>query len=116
MQAFRLGTEPGSSRKALIGLLLIAAYVGTDWVSLALAGIGHVPPFWPCNAFLAALVVLVADDRRLRPMLLAAVVCSLPVFLTHAPSFRFGLVRAGINAGEGCGAGTGAVCWRCGAG
>jgi signal transduction histidine kinase/ActR/RegA family two-component response regulator len=101
MQALTLGAVPGSSRKALIGFALVAAYAIAGWVSLDFGGPGRIPPFWICNAFIAALAVLVFDDRRLRPLIAFAVVCSLPSFLTFSPSVRFALVRAGLNAGEG---------------
>jgi signal transduction histidine kinase/ActR/RegA family two-component response regulator len=101
MQALKLGAVPGLSRKALTGFALVAAYVVSDWVSLGFGGRGRVPPFWICNAFIAALVVLVFDDRRLRPLIAVAVVCSLPAFVVFAPSAPMGLFRAALNAGEG---------------
>ena len=101
MQALKLGAVPGSSRKALIGLVLIAAYVASTWASLDFGGRDRVPPFWICNAFIAALVVLVFDDRRLRPLFAVAVACSLLPFLLYAPSVLMGLLRAVLNAAEG---------------
>ena len=105
MQALKPGAFPGVSRKALIGLALIAAYGGSCWASLGLVGAGRIPPFWICNAFIAALVVLVFDDRRWRPLIAVAVVGSLPAFLAYAPSVPMGLLRAALNAGEGIVAG-----------
>ena len=110
MRALKPGVEAGVSRKALTAFLLVAAYAITDWTSLALGGKGHVPPFWLCNAFVAALVVLYRDERwRLTRLLLAAWVCSLPAFLYFSPSTPFALVRTILNLGEGVATGLLAV-------
>jgi signal transduction histidine kinase/ActR/RegA family two-component response regulator len=101
MQAFRLGAEgeppKGSGTAAALG----AAYLLALWGSLSVATPDHVPLFWLCNAFIAAMVVLVEDRRVLTLAAGLAAVLSLLLFRATMPSWSFAFNRAAANLIEG---------------
>ena len=99
MTAFRLQPD-AAARKALIGLLLCAGYTLSLWGSLRLIGKDAVPPFWPSNAFLAAMVILL-PRRLLLPCIGFAAVCATAFIMPRADAPTLGLVRVVFNMGEG---------------
>jgi signal transduction histidine kinase/ActR/RegA family two-component response regulator len=100
MRALRLRPNRDDTSKALIGVLLSIAYVLTLWASLALLGRGAVPPFWPCNALIAAMVVLL-DRRMLWACLAFCALCSLPLLTLSSRGWDIGVLRVVFNVGEG---------------
>ncbi|MDB5459069.1 MAG: integral rane sensor hybrid histidine kinase [Caulobacteraceae bacterium] len=99
MRAFRLPINKVDPRQARIAVALCGAYVLTTWASFSLSG-RAVPPFWPCNAFIAAAVVLLGR----RPMWLCVFACtlgSLPLMIANSTNLDFGVLRVMLNVGEG---------------
>jgi signal transduction histidine kinase/CheY-like chemotaxis protein len=100
MRALGFRANDNGSPEALTGALLCIAYVLTLWASLALLGKGVVPPFWPCNAFIAVMVVLL--ERRLLLLCLAfCALCSLPLMTLNSRGWDIGAIRVVFNVGEG---------------
>ena len=92
------------SRKALTGAFLCAAYLLTLAASLALTLRGGIPPFWPCTAFIAAMVLLV-DRRVLWVGLAVAAAGSTPLLMHYSPTWQIAVFRVVFNLGEGVMAG-----------
>ncbi|HEY4031306.1 MAG TPA: histidine kinase dimerization/phospho-acceptor domain-containing protein, partial [Caulobacteraceae bacterium] len=93
-------TPRHAARAAVLGL----AYVFTLWASLSLNE-HQWPVFWVCNAFIAAMVLLLEGSPVLWMMLGAAAVVSVPFFHLTSPSWGNALLRVALNLGEGIGAG-----------
>jgi signal transduction histidine kinase/CheY-like chemotaxis protein len=93
-------TPRHAKRAAVLGL----AYVLALWASLALID-NHWPTFWVCNAFVAAMVLLLEGSPLLWMSLAAAAV--LTTFFLHmtAPTWANAALRMPFNLGEGVAAG-----------
>ncbi len=93
-------TQDGVARQALTGVLLCVAYAAALWVSLKLIGRDAVPPFWPSNAVIAAMVLLL--ERRVLWACMAAVVVSTAVLMLATSDFAaLALMRVMFNVAEG---------------
>ncbi len=92
-------TPRHATRAAVLGL----GYVFALWASVALID-DHWPAFWVCNAFVAAVVVLLEGSPLLWMMLAGAVVISVPVFHLASP-WNTAVLRVALNLGEGTVAG-----------
>jgi signal transduction histidine kinase/ActR/RegA family two-component response regulator len=104
MRGFKLQLEGVDSRKAPTAAFLCAAYLLTLGASLALAPRSGIPPFWPCTAFIAAMVLLL--DRRLLWIGLAvALVGSAPLLMRYSPTWQIAAFRVVFNLAEGVMAG-----------
>ena len=83
-------------QKVAIAAFLCAAYGLTVWAGLDFAGSRAGPAIWPCNGFLAAILVLL----EWRLALIAFGVCaagSLPLFLAHSSNIAFDFSRYLMN-------------------
>jgi signal transduction histidine kinase/ActR/RegA family two-component response regulator len=87
-----------------LGVLLSVAFVASQWACLQLTGGMSVPPFWPCNAFLAAIVVTM-DRRVLWPCVAVCSVVSLPLMAQYTGGVEGGVIRLAANLAEGLTAG-----------
>ncbi|MGZ6013283.1 MAG: ATP-binding protein [Caulobacteraceae bacterium] len=93
-------TPRHATRAAALG----AAYLVALWASLSLID-NHWPVFWVCNAFIAAMVLVLEGSPVLWLALGAAAVASAPFFHMAAPSWPNALLRVALNLGEGVAAG-----------
>jgi hypothetical protein len=100
MRALGFRANDNGSPEALTGALLCIAYVLTLWASLALLGRGAVPPFWPCNAFIAVMVLLL-ERRLLLVCVVFCTLCSLPLMTLSSRGWDVGAIRVVFNVGEG---------------
>jgi len=100
MSGFKLPLEGIDSRKTLIGAFLCAAYLLTLGASLALTPRGGIPPFWPCTAFIAAMVLLL-ERRLLWAGLAVALVGSAPLLMHYSMNWETAAFRVVFNLGEG---------------
>ena len=105
MKAILRWTDLPQPRDVQLGVLLSAAFVASQWACLQLTGGTGVPPFWPCNAFLAALVVTVADRRLLWLFVAACAAVSLPMMARYTNGLEGGIIRVAANVCEGLTAG-----------
>ena len=87
------------------GVLLSVAFVVSQWACLQLTKGLSVPPFWPCNAFLAAIVVMIADRRLMWLCVAICAAVSLPLLARYTNGLEGGLVRVAANVSEGLSAG-----------
>jgi signal transduction histidine kinase/CheY-like chemotaxis protein len=102
MQAFiRLGAIPALPKKAGAAAILTLGYLIALWASLSLTTSDRVPLFWLCNAFIAAMVVMLDDSPVLRPTLVLTGLLSIPVFRANTPDYAFALTRTALNMSEG---------------
>jgi signal transduction histidine kinase/ActR/RegA family two-component response regulator len=79
-----------------IAAFLCAAYGVTVWAGLQFAGSRAGPAIWPCNGFLAAMVVLLEWRLALTCFGICAA-GSLPLFLSHSINIPFDLCRFLLN-------------------
>jgi signal transduction histidine kinase/ActR/RegA family two-component response regulator len=93
-------TPRHAARAAVLGL----SYVIALWASLSLID-NHWPTFWVCNAFIAAMVLLLEGSPVLWFMLGAAAMASAPFLHMTASSWPNALLRTFLNLGEGVMAG-----------
>jgi signal transduction histidine kinase/CheY-like chemotaxis protein len=93
-------TPRHAARAAVLGL----SYVFALWASVSLID-NHWPTFWVCNAFIAAMVVLLEGSPVLWFMLGAAAAASTPFLHLSAPTWPNALLRMVLNLGEGVVAG-----------
>ncbi len=93
-------TPRHAARAAVLGL----TYIFALWASLSLID-NHWPVFWVCNAFIAAMVLLLEGSPVLWMMLGAVAVASAPFFHVAAPNWPNALLRVALNLGEGVAAG-----------
>jgi signal transduction histidine kinase/ActR/RegA family two-component response regulator len=93
-------TPRHATRAAALGL----SYIFALWASLALID-DHWPAFWVCNAFMAAMVLLLEGSPLLWIMLGVAAVAATPIFHLFSPTWATALLRMGLNLGEGVVAG-----------
>jgi signal transduction histidine kinase/ActR/RegA family two-component response regulator len=93
-------TPRHAARAAVLGL----AYVIALWASLSLLD-EHWPVFWVCNAFIAAMVLVLEGSPALWIILGAAAVASVPFFRVAAPDWTSAVLRVALNLGEGVTAG-----------
>jgi signal transduction histidine kinase/CheY-like chemotaxis protein len=104
MKAFvRLASEippRHAARAPALGL----AYVFALWAGLSLND-HHWPAFWVCNAFIAAMVLVLEGSPALWLILGATAVASLPFFHQTSASWGNALLRVALNLGEGVAAG-----------
>jgi signal transduction histidine kinase/ActR/RegA family two-component response regulator len=104
MKAIKRLAAEITPRHAVRAAVLGQAYVFAVWASVALID-DHWPAFWVCNAFVAAMVVLLEDSPLLWIMLGAAAVVSAPLLHLASPSWGTTLLRTALNLGEGIVAG-----------
>src|SRR3569832_1439884 len=104
MQAIRRLAGDITPRHARRAAVLGIAYVLAIWASLALID-NHWPAFWVCNAFVAAMVLLL-EGSALLPISLVAVAVVSTIFLhMTAPTWGNAMLRMMFNLGEGMVAG-----------
>ncbi len=104
-----LGQEQDADgRKAPIAVALCLGYLISLWTSLILVSPAAVPPFWPSNAFVAAMVMLL-PRRLLWPAVGFATVCAASFILRTSDSMALAVIRVFFNMGEGVLAGALAV-------
>jgi hypothetical protein len=89
-------TPRHATRAAVLGL----TYVFAVWASLSLID-NHWPAFWVCNAFVAAMVLLLEGSPLLWIMLGLAAVVSTPFLHMTSPSWANAALRMVLNLGEG---------------
>jgi signal transduction histidine kinase/CheY-like chemotaxis protein len=100
MRGFRRQLAGIDSRHALISAFLCAAYLLTLGASLALTPRGGIPPFWPCTAFIVAMVLLL-ERRVLWIGLAVALVGSAPLLMRYSMRWEITTFRVFFNLGEG---------------
>jgi signal transduction histidine kinase/CheY-like chemotaxis protein len=100
MKAIRRLAAEITPRHAMRAAVLGQAYVFAVWASVALVD-DHWPAFWVCNAFVAAMVVVLEGSPLLWIMLGAAAVVSAPLLHLSSPSWPTALLRTALNLGEG---------------
>jgi signal transduction histidine kinase len=91
-------------RETLAVGVLCLAYAVTLWFTVSLQPTAHVPPLWPANGFVAAMVLLL-NRRALLACLIFAVLFSALTLLPQSPDLATGLIRLTFNLGEGVAAG-----------
>jgi signal transduction histidine kinase/ActR/RegA family two-component response regulator len=93
-------TPRHATRAAVLGL----SYVVALWASLALID-NHWPAFWVCNAFIAAMVLMLEGSPLLWIMLAGAAMITVPFFHMSSSSWGTCFLRMLLNLGEGIVAG-----------
>src|SRR4051794_34086064 len=104
MQAIRRLAGDITPRHATRAAVLGSAYVVAIWASLALID-NHWPAFWVCNAFVAAMVVLLEGSSLLWMSLGVVAVVSTLFLHIAAPTWGNAVLRMVFNLGEGVVAG-----------
>jgi signal transduction histidine kinase/CheY-like chemotaxis protein len=101
MLAFRRKLDGVGAKDAAIGVALCAVYLVCLWGSESLGSASRVPPLWPGNAVVAAMMVVLFRSPVRRPAILAALATSALFFAHIAPNWlAFARVFA-VNAIEG---------------
>ena len=90
-----------SPKKAGTAGVLCLTYLLALWASLSLTTADYVPLFWLCNAFIAAMVIALADSPFLAPTLALAFACTIPVMRAFTPNYAYAVSRTALNMGEG---------------
>jgi signal transduction histidine kinase/ActR/RegA family two-component response regulator len=93
-------TPRHATRAAVLGV----SYIVAIWASVALID-DHWPAFWVCNAFVAAMVLLLEGSPLLWIMLAGVAVISAPFYHLSSPSWGTAVLRIVLNLGEGTVAG-----------
>jgi signal transduction histidine kinase/ActR/RegA family two-component response regulator len=104
MKAFARVAAEITPRRATRAAILGLAYVFALWANLSLID-NHWPAFWICNAFIAAMVLVLEGSPALWIIVGAAAVASIPFFHVAAPTWPNALLRVALNLGEGVAAG-----------
>jgi signal transduction histidine kinase/CheY-like chemotaxis protein len=99
--AIRLGAGGSLPKKAGTATLLFVAYAIALWASLSLDTPSHWPAFWVCNAFIAAMVVLLEGSPVLWLTVALASVATAPLMHTVATAWSNAFLRVLLNVGEG---------------
>jgi signal transduction histidine kinase/CheY-like chemotaxis protein len=89
-------TPRHATRAAVLGL----SYVFALWASVSLID-NHWPTFWVCNAFIAAMVLLLEGSPLLLLSLCAVAVVSTIFLHMAAPTWGNAMLRMVLNLGEG---------------
>jgi signal transduction histidine kinase/ActR/RegA family two-component response regulator len=100
MRAILRHTDVPPPQEIRLAALLSLAYVASLWICLHLSGRLGVPPFWPCNAFIAAAVVMLGR-RTMAACLLFCALCSFPLFIQFSRGWDVGSLRVLFNLAEG---------------
>ena len=100
MKALKRLTADITPRHAMRAAVLGPAYLFALWASLALID-NHWPVFWVCNAFIAAMVLLLEGSPVLWLMLGGAAVASALFFDMALHNWGNALLRMALNLGEG---------------
>jgi len=88
-------------KKAGAASVLVLAYVVALWASLSVDTPSHWPAFWVCNAFIAAMVLLLEGSPVLWAALAVTILVSEPMFREVAGGWTNGFLRVVLNVGEG---------------
>jgi signal transduction histidine kinase/CheY-like chemotaxis protein len=95
------GTGGFLTKKATTAVVLFLTYLVALWASSSLTTPDHMPLFWLCDAFIAAMVVALGDSPVLRPTLILTCLCTIPIMREFTPNYAYALSRTALNMGEG---------------